>query len=175
MAYSEVGALLLGNIPLPAGDIGKRAVERAADEMDSLLGQKYVVPIQPTGPYQRQVKTLLLTINNWLASGRLIEELTASSQGVEIHAYANNLINQALSTLMQIVSGQINLPGVPTVGEEDGVTTQTGPFIINVDDSSPTQYHYDYITNPLFSVQNPDRMLLMQAGMLYPPPYYTGD
>ena len=170
MAYSQVADLLLGNIPLPAGDIGKRAVERAADEMDALLGQKYVVPIVATGQYQRQVKTLLLTINNWLASGRLIEELTASSQTVEIHAYANKLINDALAALMQIVNGQIVLPGVPPVGEEDGVGSQTGPFILNKDDSSPTEYHYDEITNPLFSVQNPDLM----AGLLWPPRYIGG-
>lgn len=165
MAYSQVADLLLGNIPLPAGDVAKRAVERAADEMDSLLGQKYVVPIQPTGQYQRQVKTLLLTINNWLASGRLIEELTASSQTIQIHAYANNLIAKALETLNAIVSGQIVLPGVPPVGEEDGVGSQTGPFILNVDDSSPTQYHYDEITNPLYSVQNP----LAMEQLLWPP------
>lgn len=155
MAYSGTDDLLLGNIPLPATDKAKRAVDRAADEIDSFLGVKYKVPITPTGPHQRQVRSLLLTINNWLASGRLIEELTASSQTVEIHAYAQNLINQALSALRAIVAGEIMLPGCELISPETGLPVGTGPLISNADASSPTQYHYDSITDPLFSVQNP--------------------
>lgn len=163
MAYSAEGDLLLGNIPLPAGDKAERAVNRAADEMDSLLGVKYKVPINPVGAQSRQVKALLLTVNNWLASGRLIEELTASTQTVEIHAYAQNLINQALNTLRAILAGDIMLPGVELVTPETGIPEGTGPMISNVDDSSPTQYHYDNITNPLFTVQNPGATGLLLA------------
>lgn len=155
MAYSEVQDLLLGNIPLPANDKPKRAVENASDEIDGILGVRYRVPINPTGPQQRQVRSLLKTINNWLASGRLIEELTASSQTVEIHAYANNLIREALNTLAAIVRGDILLPGVPPPsGTDETANTQTGPFILNHDDASQTNTYYDCIDNPLKKVQS---------------------
>lgn len=172
MAYSGTDDLLLGNIPLPAADKAKRAVERAADEIDSFLGVKYRVPINPMGAQSRQVKSLLLTINNWLASGRLIEELTASSQTVEVHAYAQNLINQAISALRAIVAGEIMLPGCELVSPETGMPVETGPLVVNVDESSPTQFHYDEITNPLFSVQNPNAMETLLAPSIRK--YYLG-
>lgn len=154
MAYSEVADLLLGNIPLPPNDKARRAVERAADEIDGFLGTKFQVPIRPVGPQQRQVLSLMLTINNWLASGRLIEELTASSQLVEIHAYAQNLIRQALDVINSILRGDILLPGVPP---PDGDTTvvETGPIIVNQDAESQTNFYYNSIDNPLLRVQNP--------------------
>lgn len=166
--YAEIGDLRLGNIPLPAGDKATRSIAAAAREMDAWIGQRYVVPVTPTGAHQHAVKSLLRTINSWLASGRLIEELTASTQTVEIHAYANRLISEAVAALRAIASGEIVLHGCPLLGEGEegsGVTTATGPMIINVDDSSPTQYFYDEINNPLYSVQNRDKMILIAPGI----------
>ncbi len=171
--YSSVQDLLLGNIPLPAGDKAKRAVERASDEIDSILGVRYVVPITPRGQFERQVTALLRTVNNWLASGRLIEELTASTQTVEIHAYANNLIQQALKTLTQILSGEILLPGVDPIGGGDGVGSESGPIVVNADPSSQTEWYYNEIDNPLFGVQNPSIKLLFPPGN-YPLGYPFG-
>jgi hypothetical protein len=119
-----------------------------------MLGTRYQVPIRPVGAQQRQVNALMLTINNWLASGRLIEELTASSQTVEIHAYANNLIRQAYDTINAILRGEILLPGVPPPAGESS-STATGPFIINHDTESQTNAYYDRIDNPLVKVQSP--------------------
>lgn len=141
--------------------------------MDSWIGQRYVVPVSPIGKYQHAVKSLLRTVNSWLATGRLIEELTASSQTVEIHAYANKLIAEAIATLQAIARGDIVLHGCALLGEGDEgseVTVGTGPIIINVDDSSPTQYHYDEITNPLYTVQNRDRLALIAPSIWG---YYT--
>lgn len=174
MAYSKEEDLLLGNVPLPVGDKATRAVERAGDEMDGILGARYRVPINPTGPQQRQVRSLLLTINNWLASGRLIEELTASSQTVELHAYAAKLIAEAQSALFQIVSGAIALPGCELVGSDSTLPVENGPIIVNADDSSPTAYHYDSITNPLYTVQNPNEAILRGLAGAWPYPYVGG-
>jgi phage gp36-like protein len=173
VAYSAVDDLLLGNIPLPPGDKAKRAVDRAADEIDAALGTRYVVPIRPLGQQQRQVLALMLTINNWLASGRLIEELTASSQTVELHAYARQLINEALKALSSILSGEIILPGVPPVGgTDDNISVQTGPFVVNVDPSSQTNWYYEQIDNPLYCVQNPS--LKLNLAPYYSWPYVGG-
>lgn len=170
--YSNVQDLLLGNIPLPAGDKSKRAVERASDEIDSMLGVRYKVPIIPKGEFEHQVRALLRTVNNWLASGRLIEELTASSQTVEIHAYANNLINQALSTLQAILRGEIILPGIDPVGGSDGsISVATGPMIVNADDSSQTNWYYNEIDNPLYGVQNPSSKGYLPSGRPFYPWY----
>ena len=172
--YSHVQDLLLGNIPLPAGDKSKRAVERASDEIDSILGIKYKVPIIAKGQYEHQVRALLRNVNNWLASGRLIEELTASSQTVEVHAYANNLINQALQVLQQILRGEILLPGVDPIGGDDGVGTETGPIVVNADESSQTNWYYDEIDNPLYGVQNPSSKLYFPPGRVGPYPWLGG-
>lgn len=142
--------------------------------MDSWIGQRYVVPVDPKGPHQHAVKSLLRTVNSWLASGRLIEELTASTQTVEIHAYANKLIAEAIATLRAIASGEIVLHGCPLLGEDEegsGVTQASGPVVVNVDPQSPTNYFYREINDPLYTVQNRDAMERLAPsiwGYVYP-------
>lgn len=150
MAYSSVEQLLLGNVPLPTGvnEVkSQNAVDRAADEIDGALGTIYQTPIRATGPNQRAVDALMRNVSNWLASGRLIEELTASTQRVEVHAYAQSLIAQAWAVLNQIISGQIVLPGVPGNGTTDLVFN--GPIIVNKDTASGVETFYDNMPTPV--------------------------
>lgn len=146
MAYSTQEQLLLGNIPLPAGNKARNAIDRAADEIDSMLGFLYQTPIVATGPKARAVEALMTNLNNWLASGRLGQELTASTQRTEIHAYFAGLVAQAIMTLNKIIAGAILLDGVPSA---DGTAVQlAGPAIYNKDDESNVDAFYDRLVSP---------------------------
>jgi phage gp36-like protein len=150
VAYSKVEELLLGNVPLPTGSNAikaQNAVDRAADEIDGAIGMLYKTPIVATGPNQRAVAALMRNVSNWLASGRLIEELTASTQRVEVHAYAQSLIAQAWAILNQILSGQIVLSGVPSSGGTEAAFH--GPMILNKDTQSPVDIYYDNMPSPV--------------------------
>lgn len=146
MAYSTPDQLLLGNIPLPPGNKARNAVDRAADEIDATLGFLYQTPIRSTGPHQRAVDALMGNLNNWLATGRLGLELTASTQRTEEHAYFLGLVKQATATLRRIVDGEIILQGVLAPGGE--VPSVSGPMIYNKDDSSNVDDFYDQVTQP---------------------------
>lgn len=146
MAYSTPEQLLLGNIPLPAGNKPRNAVDRAADEIDAALGFLYQTPIKSTGPHQRAVDALMGNLNNWLATGRLGQELTASTQRVEEHSYFVGLVRQAQAVLNRIVAGDIVLEGVPVPG--GGAQVAAGPAIYNKDTTSNVDDFYDNVSNP---------------------------
>lgn len=146
MAYSTPEQLLLGNIPQPVGNKSRNAVDRAADEIDGALGFLYQTPIRSTGPHQRAVEALMGNLNNWLATGRLGLELTASTQRVEQHAYFIGLVSQAQQVLAKIISGEIVLEGVPIPG--GGTAAVVGPMIYNKDASSNVDDFYDKVSNP---------------------------
>lgn len=148
MAYCKEDELRLGNIPLPTDGKAKRAVDQAADEIDAALGFMYKVPIRATGPKQRAVNNLLSNINIWLATGRLILELTASSQQTELHAYGQGMVNQALTVLRQILNSEIVLEGAELQGGGSS-TGFTGPIIINEDAESNVTAFYKELTTPL--------------------------
>lgn len=146
MSYSTPDQVLLGNIPLPAADKVRNAVDRAADEIDGTIGFLYQTPIRSIGPHQRAVEALMINLNNWLATGRLGMELTASTQRVELHSYFAVLVKQAVDTLARIVAGDIVLEGVPVPG--GGTAAMSGPAIYNKDDSSNVDDFYDKVSNP---------------------------
>lgn len=144
--YSEVGDLLLGDIPVPS-DAGKW-VQDATDEIDSKLGLRYVTPIivDETVPGNRTTTLLLKRINNWLASGRLVCSKAASTSQQEVHAYGTSLIVQAIAALDQLVSGDIVLPGAAFVDTDD--VGKSGPIISNVDSASLVESFYTFVTTP---------------------------
>lgn len=141
----------MGNIPLPTTGAAERAVNQAADEIDAAIGFKYKTPVLATGANQRAVAMLMQNINIWLATGRLIQELTAAREEQQIHAYALGLVNEAMATIKMIVTGEIILEGVPPVSNTE--TPQNAPFILNVDDESNVEAFYDRIANPLAVAQ----------------------
>ncbi len=147
MAYCKTDQLRLGNIPLPANGSAERAVNQAADEIDAALGFKYVVPIRATGATERPVATLISNINIYLATGRLIEELTAAREDAQIHAYALGLVNEAHMALRSILNGEIILEGVEVVTTGDPATG--GPVLYNKDETSNVEDFYDNISNPI--------------------------
>jgi phage gp36-like protein len=145
--YCNSDNLLLGNIPLPAGLDPDNFVADAADEIDSIIGFRYVTPVveSPADPpaYElaRPVLLLLKRINVWLASGRLILAVDSAGEDTQLHAYGNKLVNDAMSTLTMIRDGKIDLVGAPTI-EEDSPASHDGPVFYNADASSAVDDFY---------------------------------
>lgn len=150
--YSEVTDLLTGNIPFSGPVDPVKFVADAADEIDSRIGHIYQTPIDisdvPENPVARPARLLLKRVSNFLASGRLIMAAAAGSQKLEVNAYAERLVTEALDALNGIASGDIPLAGAPRIEDVPGEVTTTGPQIHNLDAESNVEAFYNRIANP---------------------------
>lgn len=141
MAYCEASDLMTGKIPLPSGLDPQSFVDDAADEIDSQLGFIYETPIEAVNPpLARPVTLLLKRLNRFIATGRLIMAITASSEEDTTHAYANRLLREAGDSLKAIARGDIVLEGAKLLPGENQSTK--GAKIINGDISSPVDDFY---------------------------------
>lgn len=145
MAYSEEADLLLGDLILSPTLDKQKFIDEAADEINAKLGWLYVLPLAPVGAdpvtatswedlATHEVLTLK-TINNRLASGRLILTLDIAGEGTQLHAYGWYLVREALSDLMAIANGQVDLNAIRVNPVESGYADRT-PGITNEDDES---------------------------------------
>lgn len=146
--YSVVTDLLTGNIPTPQSLSPAKFVQDAADEIDGEIGHIYETPIDVSegGPVDRPARLLLKRISNHLASGRLMMAAAAGSQKLEVHAYANKLVEEAKASLAMIASGEVPLKGA--VRRDTSEESFTGPQIFNKDPESNVDAFYDRVVNP---------------------------
>lgn len=132
MAYAGVSDLLLGDVPLGAATDPEVWLERGAEEIDSRLGTRYVLPFPATlAPHS---VLLLKRINALLATGRLLMAIDGGNDD-DLHAYGRDLVLQANNELNQLVAGRLELDGAEVV---DAVAGTRGPSIINQDAFSAT-------------------------------------
>lgn len=136
--YSIVGDLLIGDLLISASVDKQSFVNDAADEMDSKLGYIYKLPLEPVSPATQlpdfQVK-LLKSINNRLASGRLILTLDIAGEGSQLHAYGWSLVRDARADLMRIANGDVDLYAVRSDVDLGKIPSRT-PAIHNYDSES---------------------------------------
>lgn len=136
MPYSDAADLLVGDMIYPPGFDKDKYVTLAAEEMDSKLGYLYQIPLAPVNPPLPEYQTLLLkTINNKLASGRLIMDISVGAELAAVHAYGSRMVNEALRDLVLIANGDVLLDAVRRV---DG-TVEAGsrvPGVRNQDSES---------------------------------------
>lgn len=155
MTYSATTDLLTGNIPVSGPVDPEKFVADAADEIDSRIGHIYKTPIDiadtPENPIARPARLLLKRVSNFLASGRLMMAAAAGSQKLEVNAYAERLVNEALEALNQIATGDIQLTGAERVEDVPGEGTSTGPQIHNLDAESNVEAFYNRIANPAYT------------------------
>lgn len=131
MPYAEVGDLLFGDIPLGSGVDPQVWVDRAAEEIDSRIGQRYELPLPASlAPHSL---LLLKRINAQLGTGRLLMAIDGDGDN-DLHAYGLHLVQMALADLQAIVMGSIDLVG----GVVADVGDARGPSIINQDAYSAT-------------------------------------
>lgn len=148
MPYSEESDLLTGDLLISSKVDKGKFVNDAAEEIDSKLGFIYVLPLTPIAPaldIPVHERLLLKTINNRLASGRLILTLDIADERSTLHAYGLRLVTEALQELMLIANGTVDLTAVRTNPDES--TTGLGsrsPAITNVDATSAVEAFYEW-------------------------------
>lgn len=141
-AYSGVADLLKGDIPLQAqhGD-GTQMIRSQADDIDAQLGHIYVTPIVvPSEPQYRPTRLLLKKINNLLASGRLMLDMSAAGEDDAPNAYGLQMLREGLALLGQVQNGSIVLAGAPRLDEGTG---SPGLLIHNEDAVSLVEQFYN--------------------------------
>jgi len=112
VAYCVEADLLLEGLPVNTVVDTQKYIDSAADEIDIILGDTYITPIEVVDiPENRRTKLFLQQCNAQIASGRIIIAVTLTREADNLHAAARQMINMALAALNQIVSGQGVLPG----------------------------------------------------------------
>lgn len=132
MSYSEEADLLTGDIGISDNVDLQKVVDDAAEEIDSKIGFVYALPL-PFASLPLHQKLLLKQINNKLASGRLILQLSIGGEDTALHAYGLRMVTEAREELMLVANGQVDLdaPRVSTPSNSDG-----SPLIHNSDEES---------------------------------------
>jgi hypothetical protein len=149
--YSAVGDLLLGDLPVST-EISKQGfVNDAADEVDSIIGRRYVTPINVSGTGQyavpRHAALFVKRAANHLATGRLILAVAAGGEDGQLHAYGWSLVNGALKALEQIAEGSYDLPEAQPIST-GGAVRPTAPTVTNSDSASGVDAFYGYLSAP---------------------------
>lgn len=116
-------------------------IRSQADDIDAQLGHIYQTPIVvPDEPKYRPTLLLLKKINNLLASGRLMLDMSAAGEDDNPNAYGMQMLREGLALLGQIQSGSIILAGAPRIDESTGAP---GPLIHNEDSVSLVEQFYN--------------------------------
>lgn len=160
MAYCVEADLLIGDISVSAQLSPAKYVADAADEIDSKIGFRYKIPVDPVSS-PRPVLLLLKRLNSHLASGRLILAATISANQEELNAYGASLVNDAQLTLAAIADGEMILPGAapnpdlpPPPAEDDPLAQKI--LYNNLDLVSQVEAFYTAVTSPSFGSHFPD-------------------
>lgn len=143
MAYCEVTDLITGSLLWAPDDEDEpeRFVNLAAEEMDSYLGFKYVVPVvgraSLSGVLALHEELLLKNINIKIASGRLLLAKFAGAEEAHEHQYGLGLLREGKSDLMLLVSGEVDLLSAELATPNGlGGTNDETPGIHNEDSES---------------------------------------
>lgn len=132
-AYSEPADMLLGDLVVSDSVDLNIYTEGATNEINSRLGYIYVLPLVWGGaPGQAQGEALLKTINNKLATGRLIMSIAIGKSQEQTHAYGRSLVEEAFHDLRLLVERTLTL-------DADLVSGAAGPpgaMVTNQDEYS---------------------------------------
>lgn len=143
MAYSTKEDLLIGDVPLaPRYGDGSKFVDLAADEIDAEIGHIYVTPVDLADtPGNRPARLLLKKINNFIASGRIVLDMSLAGEDTQLQSYGRSLLSEGVSLLQQISNGGIVLTGAELLpGTDDN---PKGPSVSNEDPASLVESFYD--------------------------------
>lgn len=134
MAYAtEPDVLsLLGDLAISSSINVLGVIQDAANEIDSHLGELYVVPIVVASLPAHQAGMLKM-MNARLAGGRLIMALAVGGEDRQLQAYGASLAQLAYDDLNRIVGGSVLLGGQAEVGPTRAVDI---PGIVNYDEES---------------------------------------
>lgn len=116
-----------------------KVVETCAREIDAKLGFMYQLPLTPIAPATELPKyqvDLLFTINNNMATGRILQGMKGSGDSNTQHAWGKALCDSADNMLNMIANGDVELDAVRVVDGPTSLDSQRGPKAVVYDDSS---------------------------------------
>jgi phage gp36-like protein len=139
IAYCSVSDLLVKDVLQGRPGLLQDWVNRAAEEMDSLLGFRYVVPLRhkpnlPGFHYHEQL--IIKQINAKLASGRYLMAQHQNDERDRLHAYGRALVNEALKEIEAIASGKVDLASAVLFADAFDDDTRRLPQANNYDEES---------------------------------------
>lgn len=142
MAYCVADDLEIGDIDLPRGVTAESAIEKAAREMDIKLGRVYKLPLN-VSPEAAADVALLVKINSFLASGRVILRAASGGEDNNLHTYGYYLVRDADNALNAILEGKLALqfqePAPGTLQDHP-----SGPEIFNADEEGFVNSFYKF-------------------------------
>jgi hypothetical protein len=153
--YSAVGDLLLGDLVTHSALDKAQFVKDAFDEMNSMLGTVFEIPIDVTAssPIPEHARLLLKRINNHLATGRLILAVAIGGEDGSLHAYGLYLVREAYARIREILENpQAYLPDAVL---RDDILLDTGPTIAHQDAESAVSAFYGTFMGRSFPAINP--------------------
>lgn len=136
--YSEESDLLVGDMMFGPSTSKQKYIDGAADDMNAKIGYIYSLPLAPVSPLTalpEYEQLLLKSINNKLASGRLIMDMAIGGEQQTLHAYAKRLVDEANQELMCIANGDVELSAERRATDAVVIAKNT-PGIRNVDEES---------------------------------------
>lgn len=147
MPYSEVADLLLGDITVGANLDPQKYVDEAALEIDSKLSQVYILPLEADDPDYPSIPQFtidnLKKISNWLATGRILLAINATSGDDTENRYGLMLVRDAQAELDAYASGLSDLVGAKRAPARNvGGDTYKGPTLVNADAASAVDTFY---------------------------------
>jgi len=112
--------------------------------MDVQLGQLYETPIVISDtPQTHSTVVLLRQINSLIASGRLLMDMAAKSEDMDLHKYGKSLFDEGMSLLMKVLDGSFPLRGAVPLDEE-GLPDKL--IILQQDPESLVEGFYQQVT-----------------------------
>jgi len=133
---------ILGKLPVSSGMSKQDFIDSAAAEMHTYMIGLYDVPITVPSSVATTVSgitsNILKSINQDLATGRLILALDTAGENETIHNYGSWLVDNSIDKLKQIKSQGIFLPGATLDTDRTDDVARVG----RVDSSSPDSASY---------------------------------
>lgn len=138
MSYCSVSDLLLGDLELSSRLIVDDYIARAARDMNTVLGRRYVVPVVSAEQFTKDV---LASICADLASAYVVMSTAQGGEDNRVNAYGLFLYNRASAALLEALDG----PALPGATMRDASAAKRGPVTVTQQDkSSPVETFYNF-------------------------------
>lgn len=150
---------ILGELPVSSGMDKQVFLDIAAAEMHTYMIGFYEVPVNIPSSVATATSgvssNILKSINQDLASGRLILALDTTGENATLHSYGEWLVTSSIKKLEDIKTQVLFLPGAPLDSDRsDDKARVSRVQVSSPDDSSYFNRSYNEIANPAKEIKN---------------------
>jgi len=148
---------ILGKLPVSSGMDKQTFIDISAAEMHTYMLGIYTVPIHIPSSVATATSgitsNILKSINQDLATGRLILALDTTMENQSIHEYGSWLVDKSITKLEEIRSQKFVLPGAPIdTNLSDDIPRPGKVYASSPDSSSSFGISYNEIANQNYKV-----------------------